>query len=67
MKHPYETPADALPVYERAIAAYPHLRWIPDAQNFCRQLTRLVALPTITAAEYTAIAATANGTPWPES
>lgn len=65
MKH--ATPASTLPVYDRAIAQYPHLRTIPDAKTFCRQLCRFVALPTITVAEYTQIAIVANGGEWRKS
>ena len=60
------TPANTLPVYDRAVARFPHLCTIPDAKTFCQQLCRFVALPTITAAEYMQIAAVANGGEWRE-
>lgn len=63
-QHPAGIPATALPVYDRAIARYPHLKHIPDAMNFCRQLSRLAAVDTISVSEYCFIGFIANGEPW---
>lgn len=58
--------AKALPIYDRAITRFPHLRFVPDAKTFCQNLCRLVAIPTITPAEYMKIATVANGGKWEE-
>ena len=57
-------PANTLPIYERAVARYPHLIFVKDAKNFCQQLCRLEAVQSITAAEYWRIAAVAEGGEW---
>lgn len=56
--------ASDLPIYERAIARFPHLSTTMYAKTFCRQLCRLAAIPTINAAEYWRIAAVAEGGEW---
>lgn len=56
--------ANQLPVYERAIARYPHLATIKDAKTFCRQLCYLAAVPNITIQESVRIAAVAEGGEW---
>lgn len=58
------SPANLLPVYERAIKHYPQLATIKDAKTFCRELCYLAAIPTITAQEYMRVAAVAEGGKW---
>lgn len=57
-------PANSLPIYDRAVARYPHLSGITDAKTFCRQLSYLAAVDTISVHEYTSIAKVAEGEPW---
>lgn len=58
------TNAKSLPIYERAVAHFPHLTTVKDAKHFCRQLCLLAAVPTITPTEYYRIAAVAEGSEW---
>lgn len=53
--------AKELPIYERAIAHYPHLATIKPARPFCLNLGLLAAVPTISPLEYSGIARVANG------
>lgn len=62
---PAMAPAMALPIYERATRRYGHLRQVPDAKTFCRQLCRLAAVDSITPTEHVAIAQVAEGGEWP--
>ena len=50
------TIAAALPIYDRAIAKYPHLSSILYAKAFCKALCKMAAVPTITATEYWRVA-----------
>ena len=45
--------AKELPIYERAIAYYPHLASIKFARAFCFNLGILAAVPGISMMEYT--------------
>lgn len=56
--------AKELPIYERAIAYYPHLASIKLARAFCFNLGILAAVPGISPMEYTSIARVANGGEW---
>lgn len=56
--------AKELPIYERAIAHYPHIATIKAARPFCFNLVLLAFVPGITLNEYTAIARVANGGEW---
>lgn len=58
------TKAVDLPIYERAIARFPHLASIPDAQSFCFQLCNLASVDSITQQEYWKAGAVANGGEW---
>lgn len=58
------TAARSLPIYDRAIARYPHLASVVDAKAFCQALCRLEAVETITIREYMRIAAVAEGSKW---
>lgn len=56
--------AKDLPIYERAIARYPHLASLQDAKMFCWFLCDLEAVETITPKEYWSIGAVANDGDW---
>ena len=56
--------AKELPIYERAIAYYPHLASIKFARAFSFNLGNLAAVPGISMMEYTSIARVANGGEW---
>lgn len=56
--------AKELPIYDRAIAHYPHLSHVKTARPFCFALCQLAATPTISPLEYWAIARVANGGEW---
>ena len=43
--------ASALPIYNRAVARYPHLAGLLYAKAFCDALCKLEAVPTITVKE----------------
>lgn len=58
------TNASALPIYDRAVARYPHLSTIKDAKTLCQNLCRLAAVATISPVEYWRIADVANGGKW---
>ena len=66
-KHPANTPATDLPIYERAVKRYPHLQHVKDEMHFCQQLCRLAAVDGISVKEYFKIATVANGCMWPEN
>ena len=53
--------AKELPIYDRAIAHYPHLATIKPARAFCFNLGLLAGVPTISIYEYEGIARVANG------
>lgn len=63
-KHPTRIPAATLSIYERAVAAYPHLRHVKDAMHFCQQLCLLKGVETITVEEYWIASAVAVGNNW---
>ena len=56
--------AKDLPIYDRAVARYPHISNIRTARAFCFSLCQLAMVPGITWAEYTSIARVANGGEW---
>ena len=39
--------AKDLPIYDKAIARFPHLAYAPDAKMFCLNLSRLAMVPGI--------------------
>ena len=41
------SPAKDLPIYDKAIARFPHLAYAPDAKTFCLNLSRLDMVPGI--------------------
>jgi len=58
-------PASSLPVYERAVARFPHLASLADSRAFCRQLLLLEAVPGILPVEYWRIARMTETGKWP--
>ena len=56
--------AKELPIYDRAIAHYPHLSHVKTARSFCFALCNLAAVPTISQIEYWDVARVANGGEW---
>lgn len=66
MKHPVNTPAASLPIYDRAVKRFPHLAHVKDAMHFCQQLLNLTAVPGVPIRDYVKIGAVANGEMWPE-
>lgn len=53
-----------LPIYERAVARYPHLANLQNAKVFCDILCRLAMVPGISMLEYRKIAEVASGRKW---
>lgn len=39
--------AKDIPIYDKAIARFPHLAYAPDAKMFCLNFSRLVMVPAI--------------------
>lgn len=60
------SPAKDLPIYDKAVACYPHLAHAGNAKTFCLNLSRLAAVPGIKPYDYLKIGAVANGCNWPE-
>nr|DAH19066.1 MAG TPA: hypothetical protein [Caudoviricetes sp.] len=61
------SPAKDLPIYDKAVARYPHLAYAPDAKTFCLNLSCCLAMvPGIKFSDYFKIGAVANGCNWPE-
>ena len=59
--------AKDLPIYDKAVARYPHLAYAPDAKTFCLNLSCCLAMvPGIKFSDYFKIGAVANGCNWPE-
>ena len=56
--------ANELPIYDRAIKAYPHLAEIKTKRAFCFALCHLAAVKEIKAAEYYKVARVASGGEW---
>lgn len=63
--HSWEIASSELPICDRARRHYSQLWHISNAQDFCKALLNLAAVPSITISEYMHIATVAGGDMWP--